>query len=236
MIKAIGFDADDTLWHNETHFQDMQRQLTEIIVGHTGDPDQIDAHLMAVERRNLRKYGYGAKGFALSMIETALELTEQRVSGAEIAHIIAMVQRFLDKDVHLLDGVIETLSWVRGRYPCFLITKGDEIEQREKLAKSKLRPFFKEVHVVLEKDPDMYRSIVQREGLDPGQFLMVGNSVRSDILPVLAIGGEAVHIPYEVTWKHEQVEPSPEASHRFATLSSIRDLPAFLEGGLRAPA
>jgi len=230
MTRVIGFDADDTLWHNETHFQEMQRELAEIIGAHTGEPVQIDDHLMAVERRNLRKYGYGAKGFALSMIETALELTGQQVTGAEIGHIIAMVQNFLDGDVRVLDGAVETLSQLHDAHALLLITKGDEVEQRQKLFKSKLRPFFKKVYFVLEKDPDTYLSILRSEKIDPAQFLMVGNSVRSDIQPVLAIGGEAVLIPYEVTWKHEQVDPPPQSQERFTTLTTIRDLPTFLEG------
>ncbi|AEO48834.1 haloacid dehalogenase-like hydrolase [Rhodospirillum rubrum F11] len=231
MTTVIGFDADDTLWHNETHFQEMQRALAAIISGHTGETTPIDDPLMAVERRNLKKYGYGAKGFALSMIETALELTDQRVSGAEIARIIAMVHRFLDGDIHILDGAVETLTRLRHNHRLILITKGDEIEQQEKLAKSKLRSFFDTVYVVLEKDPDTYRSILGREAIDPGHFVMVGNSLRSDIHPVLAIGGRAILIPYEVTWKHEMVELPADAPKAFATLNSLRELPAFLENG-----
>ncbi|WP_242465141.1 HAD family hydrolase [Rhodospirillum rubrum] len=231
MTKVIGFDADDTLWHNETHFQEMQRALAAIISGHTGETSPIDDHLMAVERRNLRKYGYGAKGFALSMIETALELTGQRVSGAEIARIIAMVHHFLERDIHVLDGAVETLSRLRDSHSLILITKGDEIEQQEKLVKSNLRSFFDKVYFVLEKDPDTYLSILRREEIDPSQFVMVGNSLRSDIQPVLAIGGRAILIPYEVTWKHEMVDLPADSPEAFATLNSIREVPAFLEDG-----
>ncbi|PWB82726.1 MAG: haloacid dehalogenase [Methylocystaceae bacterium] len=231
MIRVIGFDADDTLWHNENHFQDMQDVLRSIIERYPVDRERVDDHLLQVEQNNLGRYGYGAKAFALSMIETAVELTGGEIAGRDIARIIAMVQSFLSGPTHVLDGVTDTLDILKGRYELLLITKGDELEQKMKLASSKLEPFFHRAHFVQEKDVKTYGAILQSQQVEPQEFLMVGNSVRSDIRPVLELGGAAVHIPYHVTWQHEHSELSDGERRAAVVLASIRDLPRFLERG-----
>lgn len=231
MIRVIGFDADDTLWHNENHFQDMQDVLRSIIERYSVDRESVDDHLLRVERKNLGRYGYGAKAFALSMIETAVELTDGGISGRDVARIIAMVQDFLCGPTHVLDGVTDTLEILKGRYELMLITKGDELEQKLKLASSKLEPFFHRAHFVQEKDARTYGAILESQQVEPREFLMVGNSVRSDIRPVLELGAAAIHIPYHVTWQHEHSELSDREKQATAVLSSIRELPGFLELG-----
>ena len=225
MRPTLAFDADDTLWHNETHYAETQEAFRALLRPFHDDA-WIDARLHDTEMRNLRRYGYGIKGFTLSMIETALELTEHRLDGAGVRKVLDLGQAMLDKPVEPLPGVAEVLGALAGTYDLMLITKGDLFDQETKLAKSGLGGHFAKVEIVSEKDEPAYAALLQRHGIRPAGFTMVGNSVKSDILPVLALGARAVHIPYPLTWAHEVVA-IPEDSP-FPVLDSIRDLPALL--------
>jgi putative hydrolase of the HAD superfamily len=225
MRPTLAFDADDTLWHNETLYAETQEAFRTLLRPFHDDA-WIDARLHDTEMRNLRRYGYGIKGFTLSMIETALELTEDRLDGPGVRKVLELGQAMLDKPVEPLPGVAEVLAELAGAYDLMLITKGDLFDQETKLAKSGLGRHFSRVEIVSEKDEATYRALLVRHGLRPGAFTMVGNSVKSDILPVLALGGRAVHIPYHLTWAHEVVASPVEAP--FPVLESIRDLPGLL--------
>ncbi|KAA2235537.1 HAD family hydrolase [Salinarimonas soli] len=206
--RVIAFDGDDTLWHNETLFSMTQERFRAILRSHLDlDPADLDARLLETERRNLRAYGYGIKGFVLSMVETAIELTDGRIPAADIAAILRFGRAMLDHPVELIEGVGEVLDRLRGRdHELWLVTKGDLFDQESKIARSGLEAFFDRIEIVSEKDQRTYRRLLDRHGIAPDEFAMVGNSVRSDILPVVALGARAFHVPYAVTWAHEHVE------------------------------
>jgi putative hydrolase of the HAD superfamily len=234
MFEVIAFDADDTLWHNETLFQATAREFAALLSGHHA-PEWIQERLFATEMKNLRHFGYGIKGFTLSMIETAVELTEGRVTGAEIKTILGWGHSMLQAPIALLEGVGETIAALAGAHRLMLLTKGDLFDQESKLARSGLGEHFSAVEIVSEKNVRTYATIMARHRLTPARFLMVGNSLRSDILPVLDAGGAAVHIPYATTWVHERVAEDAMAGRTFATLESIRALPAWLQHTAAAP-
>ena len=226
-FETIAFDADDTLWHNEHLYVGAQAKLKQLL-GHYHSPEWVDERLYQTEMRNLQHFGYGIKAFALSMIETALELTEGRVSGGEIRQIIDAAKEMLTADVDLLEHVAETLASLEQAYPLMLITKGDLRDQELKIARSGLAARFRYVEIVSDKSPASYEVILRRHGIAPDRFLMIGNSLRSDILPVLAIGGQAVHVPYAITWAHEHVDVPPEQQGRYHELEHLGQLPALL--------
>jgi putative hydrolase of the HAD superfamily len=225
MPPTLAFDADDTLWHNETHYAETQEAFRGLLRRYHDDA-WIDTRLHDTELRNLRRYGYGVKAFTLSMLETALELTEDRLDGAGLRQVLDLGRAMLDKPVEPLPGVAAVLQQVGGAFDLMLITKGDLFDQETKLAKSRLGGHFSKVEIVSEKDEATYAAILRRHGIPPGAFTMVGNSVKSDILPVLALGARAVHIPYHLTWAHEVVAFTGETP--FPVLASIQDLPALL--------
>ncbi len=227
MLRLLAFDADDTLWHNETHYAETQEAFRQLLRPFHDD-GWIDARLHDTEMRNLRHYGYGIKGFTLSMIETALELTEDQLDGAGIRRVVDLGKAMLDKPVEPLPGVAEVLQELSESFDLMVITKGDLFDQETKLAKSGLGTHFSKVEIVSEKDRAAYTTILERYGIPSAGFTMVGNSVKSDILPVLELGGRAVHIPYHTTWAHELMATPAEAS--FPVLESILDLPALLRG------
>ena len=223
-FETIGFDGDDTLWHNESLFS-MTQDRFRALLAHAADPTDLDRRLLEAERANLRVYGYGIKGFVLSMIETAIAVTDGNVAARDLQSLIDFGKAMLDHPVELLPGVAEVVEALSSRYRLVLITKGDLFDQESKIARSGLSELFHAVEIVSEKDPATYRRVMDRHGIDPARFLMVGNSVRSDILPVLATGAHAVHIPYAITWAHEEAEV-PDDHYRH--LDSVRDLPALL--------
>ncbi len=227
MIDVVALDGDDTLWHSENQFVMTQDRFKELLADHA-DPATLDARLMAHERENLELFGYGVKGFTLSMIETAIEVTEGRIDTADIQAIIDGAKEMLQHPVDLLDGVAETVELLVRDHRVMVITKGDLFHQESKLARSGLAELFWQIEIVAEKDEPTYQRILNRYGIDPAGFVMVGNSVRSDILPVLAIGGRAVHIEYELLWEMEHAEADPDVDG-YLELDSIRDLPALLE-------
>ena len=223
---CIGFDADDTLWHNENIFERVHGRYFELLSRHH-DAATVKRALEATEARNLGLYGYGIKGFMLSSIETAIELTDGKFSPEEVRELLALGREMLNHPVELLDGAREALELLAPSHRLLLITKGDLRDQERKLAKSGIADLFQAIEIVSEKDTGTYRRIFQRHGIEPGRFLMVGNSIRSDILPVLELGGSGVHVPYRITWELERAE-TPPASRQFFSAASIRELPAIV--------
>jgi putative hydrolase of the HAD superfamily len=224
-VRAIGLDADDTLWHNESLYSGTQEKFRALLTRYT-PAEVVDQSLYATEMRNLQHFGYGIKGFTLSMIETAIELTGGQIRGHEIQQIIEMAKGMLQAPVDLLPDVQEVVARLAEEYSLLLITKGDLFDQESKVARSGLADYFDHVEVVSDKRPANYRSVLDKRGLKAAEFLMVGNSLRSDVLPVLELGGYAVYIPYAITWQHEVVEEP--AGLGYFQLPAIRELPAFL--------
>jgi len=225
-ITTVGLDADDTLWHNETLFRLTHARFVALLAEH-GDEALIEARLAETEARNLRLYGYGVKGFTLSMIETAMELTGGEAPPSVVREILAAGREMLSHPVETLPGVDEALAALAERYRLVLITKGDLLDQERKLAGSGLGELFAAVEIVSEKTAATYRTVFARHGTGPEEAVMAGNSVKSDVLPAIEAGAYACHIPYPVTWAHEVAEP-PDGHPRFGALSSIDELPAWV--------
>lgn len=220
---VIGFDADDTLWHNETIFEKVHERYRALLAEYH-DAATVDRTLFAMEMRNLELYGYGVKGFTLSAIETAIQLTGGKIPAREIQQLIQLGQEMLAHPVELLDGVHDTLTALMPHHRLVLITKGDLRDQERKLAKSGLVAHFERVEIVSEKNEATYAAILRRHGIAAEQFLMVGNSLKSDILPVLALGGAGAFVPYHLTWAAERVEEVPRAEGRFFRLKQLGEL------------
>jgi putative hydrolase of the HAD superfamily len=229
-ISTIGFDADDTLWHNESIFEDAHRRYCELLA-RWHDAATVERTLFATEMRNLERFGYGIKSHALSSIETAIGLTEGAISAEEIHAIIDLAKGMLDHPVELLEGAAEVVPALAKRHRLVLITKGDLRDQERKVRKSGLEAHFEEVEIISEKDTSIYRRLLARHGVAPEEFVMVGNSLKSDILPVLDLGGFGVYVPYRITWQAEQAEPPAEgaAAGRFFTIPNLHALPPLLE-------
>lgn len=225
-VDVIGLDADDTLWHNETLFSVTQERFSALLEGHA-DPDELHERLVATESRNLGIFGYGAKGFTLSMIETALEVTNGDLPGSHVQAILDLGKALLSHPVELLDGVREALEALAGRR-LVLVTKGDLFHQETKVAGSGLGELFERIEIVSEKDEPTYRKVAADLGITPAGFLMVGNSLRSDVLPVVAMGGRAVHVPYTIDWAHEVVAEADLPADGWWRLPSLATLPALL--------
>lgn len=229
MIEVIALDGDDTLWHSEHLFVDTQDRFRDLVRPHVDlDDAALDARLLEVERRNLPLFGYGVKAFTLSLVETAIEITDGRIPGRDLQAVLDLGKVLIDHPVELLDGVREAVDALTDTYRVMVITKGDLLHQETKVARSGLAELFWRVEIVSEKDEPTYQRILDRHGIDPSTFVMVGNSLRSDVLPVLAIGGRAVHVPYSVTWALEHAEPDPDL-HAFSVLDSLADLPACID-------
>lgn len=228
VIELVAFDGDDTLWHNESIFSMTQQRFTDLMEPYVQD-DDLAERLFATEMRNLRLFGYGVKSFTLSMIETAIELSDARVTAEEIAAIIHAGRSMLQHPVELLEGVEDAIERVSEQCAVMLITKGDLFDQESKLARSGLGDRFEAVEIVAEKDETTYRRILTRRGLPADRFVMVGNSGRSDIVPTLALGAWAVHVPYPLTWAHERIDDATfETNERYRRIHSLVDLPAVL--------
>ena len=202
MLDIIAFDADDTLWHNEPLYIDIQTRFKELLSAYHS-PEWVNQKLFDTEMRNLKHFGYGIKGFTLSMIETAVELSDGRISGSEIQKIIDFAREMLGTHLELMDHVEETLEELSQSYPLMVITKGDLLDQEAKIANSGLAKYIPTIEVVSHKTQESYTAILSRHKIEPKRFLMIGNSLKSDILPVLELGGRAVYIPYALTWAHE---------------------------------
>lgn len=220
---TIGFDADDTLWHNERFFQLTQARFADLLRDFT-DADHLSERLLAAERRNLGHYGYGVKGFVLSMIETALEVTEERVPASVIADLIAAGQEMLSHPIELLPGVEETIMSLKETVTLILVTKGDLLDQERKLAQSGLGDHFDKVEIVSEKTAPTYARIFAHGG----PAAMVGNSLRSDVVPAIEAGVYGIHVPHDLTWELERAE-APIDNPRFHRIDTMSALPALLD-------
>jgi putative hydrolase of the HAD superfamily len=223
----VALDADDTLWHNEPIYQGTQRRFRELLFAYH-DADWVEARLNATEIRNLEHFGYGIKGFTLSMIETAIELSERRVTADEVQSIIELGRDMVRHPVELLVGVESAVIELASKHRLMLVTKGDLMDQESKLARSGLGEHFTDIEVVSEKNEGTYRDLMARHDIAPQQFLMVGNSLKSDVLPVVAAGARAVHIPYQTTWVHEQVTPAHLDGVTYHQLDCLGELDAWL--------
>ncbi len=226
---VIAFDADDTLWPNENYFREGEQALLELLQPYNQSDDLLDK-LYAQEIRNLGVFGYGAKGFTLSMIESLIELSDGKVSGADIQKVIDIGRNIMTCPIELLPHVEETINTIKELgFQLMIITKGDLFDQESKIARSGLADLFDSVEIVSEKNEETYQRLLQKHNIDPKHFWMVGNSLKSDILPVVRIGGRAVHIPYETTWVHEVVSEEHAAQHNYFELTSIGGLSTLLE-------
>ena len=226
MLTTICFDADDTLWHNERFFRLTQERFADLLRGHA-DPDHLAERLLAAERRNIGHYGFGIKGFMLSMIETALEVTEHRVPGSVIAEIIAAGQEMLSHPIELLPGVQQTIDALNGEFTLLLVTKGDLLDQERKLAQSGLGDVFDGVEIVSEKTASVYAAIFARHRTQVDRALMAGNSLKSDVNPVIEAGGWGVYVPHGLSWELEAAE-APEDHPRFRQIDSLAELPGIV--------
>ncbi|WP_103173035.1 HAD family hydrolase [Paracoccus acridae] len=230
MIEAIGLDADDTLWENETFFRVTEGEFVALL-GEYADGADIASRLLDVERANLARYGFGIKGFMLSMVQTAIELTDGRIDGRAIGRILELGQEMLAHPVDLLPGVPEALDALAG-HRLILITKGDLIDQERKIAASGLAERFDAVEILADKSPETYSRVLFRAGVAPEDFVMVGNSVKSDVLPVVELGGHGVFIPHAMTWAVEHADaPDHPRAHRLETIAGLPALVARLEEG-----
>lgn len=225
-ITTVGLDADDTLWHNETIFRLTHARFVDLLDDH-GDLETIETRLAEVERRNLRLYGYGIKGFTLSMIETAMELCDGGAPPEVVREILAAGREMLAHPVETLPGVDEVIAELSETYRLVLITKGDLLDQERKLAASGLGERFSAVEIVSEKDRGTYERVFARHGTGAAEAVMAGNSMKSDVLPAIEAGAFGVHIPYHVTWAHELAE-APEGHPRYVSLSRIGELPDWI--------
>jgi len=225
-ISVLGLDADDTLWHNETFYQSTRQRFNELLADFV-DVDRLEEEIAATEKRNLSLYGYGAKGFTLSMMETAIQVSDGKISSQALSEILAIGRELMNHPVEPLPGVHEALEVLSAEYKLVLITKGDLFHQESKLAASGLGGFFSGVEIVSEKKADTYTRIFSRHGAGPEHAAMAGNSVRSDVLPALEAGSYAALIPFHLVWAHEDA-PLPTDNPRFAELPSLADLPRWL--------
>lgn len=227
MIRFIGFDADDTLWRNEDLFERAHERYRALLAKYH-PAAEVDRVLFATEMRNLGLYGYGVKGFMLSCVETAIQLTDGRITSAEIAEILATGREMLMHPVELLADVAQVVPALARDYRLFLITKGDLHHQERKIGESGLAAHFHAVEILSEKDGAAYERVLRRHDIRPAEFAMVGNSLKSDILPVLRLGGAGVHIPYHLTWAHEYAGEPPPGEPRYRRVERLGELPSVL--------
>ena len=228
MLTTIGLDADDTLWQNEAFFRLTQDRFVRLLADHA-DPDHLAERLEAAERRNLGHYGFGVKGFTLSMIETAIEVTEGRVPAAVIGELIRAGRDMLEHPIELLPHVRASVTALAADYRMVLITKGDLLDQERKLAQSGIGDLFDAVEIVSDKTAEAYRTIFSRHGTGADQAMMVGNSLKSDVIPALLAGAWGVHVPHGLTWALEIADP-PQHHRRFHVLGSLERLPELVSG------
>lgn len=225
-ITVIAFDADDTLWINEPYFQEVEHKFCSLL------EDYLPAHavskeLYAVEMQNLTLYGYGIKAFMLSMIETVLKVTNNTANPEILHKAIQYGQEMLNKPIELLDGVEDTLRLLKGKYRLVVATKGDLLDQERKLKKSGLEHYFHHIEIMSDKQESDYLKLIRHLDCRPDEFLMIGNSLKSDVLPVLAIGGHGAHVPYHTTWEHEKIEHKIEHPN-FYEMGNIADITSYL--------
>ena len=225
-IKVIAFDADDTLWVNEPYFREAEERFCNLTSEYM-PAETTRKELYKIEMRNMELYGYGAKAFTLSLIEAAMKFRNGQISTPVIEEIMSIGREIIDHPVELLDDAEELLGKLKSRYRLLVVTKGDLLEQERKLKKSGLCPYFEHIEILSDKTEEHYKRLLHYLSIDPSEFLMVGNSLRSDILPVLKIGGQAVYVPFHTVWLHEVVEIEP--SYRFYEVGRLRQLAQLLD-------
>jgi len=230
-LDLIAFDGDDTLWHNERSYREGRERFRRLLagVGVVLSAEEIEARVNQTELANIQVYGYGVSSFVLSLIETAISLTDGRVTGSDLRSIVELAKQMLTEEIELFPAVREVLTTLTASYPLMLITKGDLLHQTSKLDRSGLRDCFRFVEVVSHKTPEVYSAILSRHGIDPNRFLMIGNALRSDVLPVVDAGGWAVHIPAALTWSHEHADVPPHAHGRYFEVAALDQLPDVIE-------
>jgi len=230
-LDLIAFDGDDTLWHNERSYREGRERFRQLLAraGVVLSEEEMEASVNRTELANLDYYGYGVSSFVLSPIETAIDLTGGRITGADLRGTIELAKHMLREDIELFPSVREVLTALAASYPLMLVTKGDLLHQTSKLERSGLRDCFRFVEVVSHKTADVYAAILVRHGVDPNCFLMIGNSLRSDVLPVVEAGGWAVHIPAALSWSHEHADVPPHAKGRYFEVTALEHLPDVIE-------
>ena len=222
-IKTIAFDADDTLWVNEPLFRINEEKFDSLLKDYISD-DQITSKLYDTEIKNLKHFGYGIKGFMLSMIETAIELTNGDIKGCDLKKIIDWGKDQIEYPVNVLDDVAEVLNVLKNKYKLMIITKGDLFDQESKIARSGLADYFDIIEIVSEKDKETYSSLLKKHNIKSDELLMVGNSLKSDILPLINLGAKAIHIPFHTTWVHENIDSKTADNLDHITFNKIIDI------------
>ncbi len=227
-LRLIGFDGDDTLWKSEDYYRDTQLAFERIVAGYV-DLDDAHERLYAIEKRNIALFGYGVKGMTLSMIEAAVAITDARISALDLHRIVELGKTLLQHPVDLLPGIREAVEAIAAEHEIVLITKGDLFHQEAKVRQSGLADVFRRIEIVSEKDSATYARVLSECDVAPTQFAMIGNSLRSDIVPVLELGGYGIYMPYHVTWAHENEAALPaDAAQRMRSVSSAQELPAVV--------
>ena len=227
-IKVIAFDADDTLWVNETYFREAEEKFAKLLTSYETE-NKIDQELFKIEIKNLDMYGYGVKGFMLSMIECALELSNYTLSPKIINDILAIGKEMIEKPIELLDGVEEVLKSLKGKYRLIVATKGDLLDQERKLEKSGLLDYFHHIEVMSEKKAADYQKLIKHLDIQPNELLMVGNSLKSDVLPLVEVGAHAIHVPFHTTWAHEEVSKVDHLKSNYKTIKCLKDILSIID-------
>lgn len=227
-IKVIGFDADDTLWVNETYFREAEAAFSKLLSKYETQ-NKIDQELFKMEINNLPLYGYGVKAFTLSMVESALELSNYNISTKTIEAILEIGKTMLNKPVELLDGVEHVLKTVSKKYKLILATKGDLLDQERKLEKSGLAKYFHHIEVLSDKKEANYSNLLNHLDIQPSEFLMIGNSLKSDVLPLVNIKAQAIHVPFHTTWAHEEATEDEKKGRTYKTINSLPDILELLD-------
>jgi putative hydrolase of the HAD superfamily len=228
MLDTIAFDADDTLWHNERLYNNAQGKLAKLLARYSVN-DDVNEELYSREVRNIPIYGYGIKSFALSMIELSIELTNGQIKAEDIARIIDIAKRMLTAEVDLFEYAERTVRELSHNFDLMVITKGDLLDQESKLKRSGIDKYFHYVEIVSEKSKEMYKALLEKYSIDPKGFLMVGNSLKSDILPVVQIGGHAAYVPYHLTWAHENITDQQIDTTAYHEIENLGQLPDLVE-------
>ena len=226
-IKVIGFDADDTLWVNETYFRNAEHEFAKLLSPYE-TANKVDQELFKKEMENLDLYGFGVKSFILSMVEAALEISNHSVPQETIEDILRIGKNMINKPVELLEGVEEVLSTLSQKYRLILATKGDLLDQERKLEKSGLSNYFHHIEVLSDKKEDNYSKLLNHLDINPSEFLMIGNSLKSDILPLVNIKANAIHVPFHTTWAHEQVSEMETNGKHYKTINNLSEILNFL--------
>jgi putative hydrolase of the HAD superfamily len=226
-IKVIAFDADDTLFVNETYFREAEHQFAKLFTAFETE-NKIEQELFKTEIKNLGLYGYGVKGFMLSMVECALEISNNNLNPTLLNDVLNIGKEMLEKPIELLEGVETVLKALQGKYKLIVATKGDLLDQERKLEKSGLMQYFHHIEVMSDKKENDYKKLLSHLDIDASELLMIGNSLKSDILPLVAIGASAIHVPFHTTWAHEEVSTKEQSTTTYKTIASIAEILTFV--------